>query len=69
MQGLAVERFRCVSARAKDNKGLTAILVSPDGLVAWLVESEPGLSAAEQSIERMVWEQGVALAVLSLAEA
>jgi 2-polyprenyl-6-methoxyphenol hydroxylase-like FAD-dependent oxidoreductase len=44
-------RLNYVSAQTKDNKGLTAILVRPDGFVAWAVESEPDLSAAERSIE------------------
>jgi 2-polyprenyl-6-methoxyphenol hydroxylase-like FAD-dependent oxidoreductase len=45
-------RLRYVSAKAKDSKGLTAVLVRPDGFVAWATESEPDLSAAEQSIAR-----------------
>jgi hypothetical protein len=45
-------RLKCVSARAKDSKGLTAMLVRPDGFVAWVAESEPDVSAAEKSIER-----------------
>jgi 2-polyprenyl-6-methoxyphenol hydroxylase-like FAD-dependent oxidoreductase len=44
------ERWKYVSAKAKDNKGLTAMLVRPDGFVAWATESEPDLNAAEQSI-------------------
>ncbi|HEY1742518.1 MAG TPA: FAD-dependent monooxygenase [Granulicella sp.] len=46
------ERLKYVSAKAKDSKGLTAILVRPDGFVAWATESEPDASAAETSIER-----------------
>jgi len=45
-------RLNYVSAQVKDSKGLTAILVRPDGFVTWAAESEPDLSAAEQSIER-----------------
>ena len=45
------ERLKYVSTGAKDSKGLTAILVRPDGFVAWATESEPDASAAETSIE------------------
>jgi 2-polyprenyl-6-methoxyphenol hydroxylase-like FAD-dependent oxidoreductase len=46
------DRLKCASARVKDSKGLTAMLVRPDGFVAWVAESEPDVSAAEKSIER-----------------
>jgi hypothetical protein len=46
------DRLRCVATKAKDDKGLTAMLVRPDGFVAWLAESEPDWSAAEESIKR-----------------
>jgi len=46
------DRLKCVSGRVKDSKGLTAMLVRPDGFVAWVAESEPDVSAAEKSIER-----------------
>jgi 2-polyprenyl-6-methoxyphenol hydroxylase-like FAD-dependent oxidoreductase len=45
-------RLKYVSANAKDSLGLTAVLVRPDGFVAWATESEPDVSAATQSIER-----------------
>ena len=45
-------RLNYVSAQVKDNKSLTAILVRPDGYVAWVAESEPDLSTATRSIER-----------------
>ena len=45
------ERLKYVSAQAKDSKGLTAVLVRPDGFVAWATESEPDVSAAAQSIK------------------
>ncbi len=51
------ERLKYVSAKAKDSKGLTAVLVRPDGFVAWAAESEPNVSAAERSIQR--WFGGV----------
>ena len=46
------DRLNYVSAQVKDSKGLTAVLVRPDGFVAWVAESEPDLSTAERSIER-----------------
>jgi 2-polyprenyl-6-methoxyphenol hydroxylase-like FAD-dependent oxidoreductase len=51
------ERLKYVSANAKDSKGLTALLVRPDGFVAWATESGPDSSAAEQAIAR--WFGGV----------
>lgn len=45
------ERLKYVSAKAKDSKGITSVLVRPDGFVAWATESEPDLSAAEKSIK------------------
>jgi 2-polyprenyl-6-methoxyphenol hydroxylase-like FAD-dependent oxidoreductase len=45
------DRLRYVSVKAKDNKGLTAMLVRPDGFVAWVAESEIDLSEVEESIQ------------------
>jgi 2-polyprenyl-6-methoxyphenol hydroxylase-like FAD-dependent oxidoreductase len=46
------DRLKYVAAKAKDNKGLAAVLVRPDGFVAWVAESEPDASEAKSSIER-----------------
>jgi hypothetical protein len=46
------DRLNYVSALVTDSKNLTAMLVRPDGFVAWVAESEPRLSTAERSIER-----------------
>jgi len=46
------DRLNYVAAQAKDRKGLAAILVRPDGFVAWVAESEPDLGTAERSIDR-----------------
>ena len=46
------DRLNYVSARVKDSQNLTAILVRPDGFVAWVAESELDLSTANRSIER-----------------
>ncbi len=45
------DRLRYVRLHAKDEKGLSALLVRPDGFVAWATDTELD-SAAEQSIER-----------------
>jgi 2-polyprenyl-6-methoxyphenol hydroxylase-like FAD-dependent oxidoreductase len=45
-------RLNYASAPVKDSKGLTVVLVRPDGFVAWVAESEPDSSAAERSIVR-----------------
>jgi hypothetical protein len=45
-------RINYASTPVKDSKGLTALLIRPDGFVAWLAESEPNLTTAEQSIQR-----------------
>jgi len=43
--------FEVCRAKAKDSKGLTALLVRPDGFVAWVAESEPDLNAVEESVK------------------
>jgi 2-polyprenyl-6-methoxyphenol hydroxylase-like FAD-dependent oxidoreductase len=43
-------RLQYVSAKAGEDKGLTALLVRPDGFVAWAADSELDLSAVEASI-------------------
>jgi 2-polyprenyl-6-methoxyphenol hydroxylase-like FAD-dependent oxidoreductase len=45
------ERLKYASAKVKDNMGLTALLVRPDGFVAWATESIPDAIAAAESIE------------------
>jgi hypothetical protein len=47
------ERLKSVSTQGKDDKDPTAALVRPDGFVAWASESEPHLTAAAKSIERL----------------
>jgi len=49
-------RLNYASAQVKDSKGLTAALIRPDGFVAWVAESEPDVSTAEQSIQRWFGE-------------
>jgi 2-polyprenyl-6-methoxyphenol hydroxylase-like FAD-dependent oxidoreductase len=45
-------QVKYLSAKAKDSKGITALLVRPDGFVAWATEAEPNLNAAESSIKQ-----------------
>lgn len=45
-------RVKYVSARAKESLGLAALLVRPDGFVAWATDSEPDLSALETKMRR-----------------
>jgi 2-polyprenyl-6-methoxyphenol hydroxylase-like FAD-dependent oxidoreductase len=45
------ERLRYSSSKVKDRKGLEAVLVRPDGFVAWATESKPDLSGLQGSIE------------------
>jgi 2-polyprenyl-6-methoxyphenol hydroxylase-like FAD-dependent oxidoreductase len=46
------DRLNYLSTPLRDSKKLTAILVRPDGFVAWVAESEPHLNTVERSIER-----------------
>jgi 2-polyprenyl-6-methoxyphenol hydroxylase-like FAD-dependent oxidoreductase len=45
-------RLEYISTKVRDNKGLNALLVRPDGFVAWLSESEIDIDAAKTSINR-----------------
>lgn len=44
-------RVKYLSATAKDNKGLSALLIRPDGFVAWAADGKPDPSAAESSLK------------------
>jgi 2-polyprenyl-6-methoxyphenol hydroxylase-like FAD-dependent oxidoreductase len=46
------DRLQYVRSQAKDEKGLTAVLVRPDGFVAWATGGEPETDRAEQSAKR-----------------
>jgi 2-polyprenyl-6-methoxyphenol hydroxylase-like FAD-dependent oxidoreductase len=47
------DRLQYIASRAKDEKGLAAILIRPDGFVAWATNSStPDMSIAEESIRR-----------------
>lgn len=45
-------RLKYISSSVKDSKGLTALLVRPDGFVAWATDLRPDESEARKSIER-----------------
>jgi 2-polyprenyl-6-methoxyphenol hydroxylase-like FAD-dependent oxidoreductase len=45
-------RLNYIPTAVRDSKGLTAAFVRPDGFVAWVAESVPDPSTAEQSIKR-----------------
>jgi 2-polyprenyl-6-methoxyphenol hydroxylase-like FAD-dependent oxidoreductase len=45
-------RLKYVSTQAKDNKGLAALLLRPDGFVAWAADADPNLAALEETICR-----------------
>jgi len=45
-------RMRYVGMKARDSMGITALLVRPDGFVAWVSESEPVADEAAQVVTR-----------------
>jgi len=46
------DQIKYVSAPAKDQSGLNAILVRPDGIVAWAADSEPDYSELRKAADR-----------------
>jgi 2-polyprenyl-6-methoxyphenol hydroxylase-like FAD-dependent oxidoreductase len=46
------DRLWYVSSHAKDEKGLAALLVRPDGFVAWATDAKLEKAGAEQSVKR-----------------
>jgi 2-polyprenyl-6-methoxyphenol hydroxylase-like FAD-dependent oxidoreductase len=46
------ERLKYVASGAKDRLGLKAVLVRPDGFVAWACDGEPDLAEASQAAAR-----------------
>jgi hypothetical protein len=45
-------RLKYLSTRPKDNKGLAALLLRPDGFVAWAADSSPDLTVLNETICR-----------------
>jgi hypothetical protein len=46
------DRLRYLASRAKDEKGMAALLVRPDGFVAWATDANPDSTAVEQVVRR-----------------
>lgn len=46
------DRLRYVASHAKDEKGLAALLVRPDGFVAWATDAELDSGGAEEAVQR-----------------
>jgi pentachlorophenol monooxygenase len=46
------ERFKYIASEAKDRLGLTAVLVRPDGFVAWACDDEADLDEASRAASR-----------------
>ncbi|MGH9533882.1 MAG: FAD-dependent monooxygenase [Terriglobales bacterium] len=46
------DRLRYVASQAKDSRGVSALLVRPDGFVAWAANAAPDASAAAPFVER-----------------
>ena len=44
------ERMKYVSGRAKEQLGLSAVLIRPDGIIAWASESEPDVESIRQAV-------------------
>lgn len=45
------DRLQYIASHAKDEKGLTALLVRPDGFVAWASNEAPDIAAADQAVQ------------------
>jgi 2-polyprenyl-6-methoxyphenol hydroxylase-like FAD-dependent oxidoreductase len=46
------DRLRYRAAHARDEKGLSALLVRPDGFVAWATDAEPDREVVEHAVQR-----------------
>jgi 2-polyprenyl-6-methoxyphenol hydroxylase-like FAD-dependent oxidoreductase len=46
------DRLQYLSSHAKDEKGLAALLIRPDGFVAWAIDAGSETTGAEQSIQQ-----------------
>lgn len=45
-------QIRYVSSPAKNQLGLSAVLVRPDGIIAWVAEGEPNIGELQQALSR-----------------
>jgi hypothetical protein len=46
------EQIKYVSGRAEEQFGLSAVLVRPDGFVAWAADNEPNEQSIRQAVSR-----------------
>jgi hypothetical protein len=46
------DRIKYVSGRAKEQLGLSAVLIRPDGFIAWACEGKPDIDSAERAATR-----------------
>ncbi|TWB16503.1 2-polyprenyl-6-methoxyphenol hydroxylase-like FAD-dependent oxidoreductase [Rhizobium sp. ERR 1071] len=52
------DRITYIASDARDRLGLSALLVRPDGVVAWVCEAEPDMDAAAEAALRWFGEPG-----------
>lgn len=52
LENFAGDRIKHVSGRAKDQLGLSAVLIRPDGVVAWASDGKPDRSALQKAAAR-----------------
>jgi hypothetical protein len=50
------DRMKYVAGRAKEQLGLSAVLIRPDGFIAWACEGKPDINSAERSAIRWFGE-------------
>jgi hypothetical protein len=46
------DRIKYVSGRAKEQLGLSAVLIRPDGFIAWACDDKPNLDSVAQAASR-----------------
>jgi hypothetical protein len=46
------DQIKYVSGRAKEQSGLSAVLIRPDGIIAWATEQKPDEQSARQAVAR-----------------
>jgi 2-polyprenyl-6-methoxyphenol hydroxylase-like FAD-dependent oxidoreductase len=53
-------RIKYVSSRAKEQLGLSAVLIRPDGIIAWASDNDPNCSELEKAAARwLVFSRGI----------
>src|ERR1700744_514727 len=46
------KQLKYVSGNAKDQLGLSAVLIRPDGIIAWAADSEPNHDELQKAVDR-----------------